>query len=74
MSARQQPLQPTVIAVGELARRTTELVRRTIGEAIRVDVDLAPDLWPARADPAQLENAIVNLCVNARDACPTAAW
>src|SRR6185503_13913608 len=46
----------------------SDLLDRTIGERIRIDVDLARDTWPTYADPHQLENAIVNLAVNARDA------
>ena len=46
----------------------SDLLDRTLGERIRVEVDLAPDTWPTYVDPHQLENAIVNLAVNARDA------
>ena len=46
----------------------SDLLDRTLGERIRVEVDLAPEAWPIYVDPHQLENAIVNLAVNARDA------
>jgi CheY-like chemotaxis protein len=47
-----------------------DLVRRTMGPAISVNIELAPDLWPALVDANQLENALLNLCINARDAMP----
>jgi len=46
----------------------SDLLDRTLGERVHVEVDLAPDVWPIYVDPHQLENAIVNLAVNARDA------
>ncbi|UFN49987.1 PAS domain-containing protein [Roseomonas sp. OT10] len=66
--SRQQPLAPEVIDVNALVRGMTELLRRSLGEAIRVETRLAGDLRPVRVDPVQLENAILNLSVNARDA------
>ena len=48
----------------------TDLLRRTLGETIAIETRLADGLWPVRADPNQLENALLNLCVNARDAMP----
>jgi CheY-like chemotaxis protein len=49
---------------------TAKLLARVLGENVRVELDLAPDLWPARVDAAQLEAAITNLATNARDAMP----
>jgi signal transduction histidine kinase len=46
----------------------SDLLDRTLGERVRVEIDLAADTWPTYVDPHQLENAIVNLAVNARDA------
>jgi PAS domain S-box-containing protein len=69
--ARRQPLQPTAVDVGSLIRGMAELVASTTGPQIRVTVDIAADLPPARADQNQLEMALLNLSVNARDAMPT---
>ncbi|MFC5567082.1 PAS domain S-box protein [Rubellimicrobium aerolatum] len=68
--ARRQPLQPRPVDVGELVRGIAELVRSTTGPQIRVAVETAPDLPPALADANQVEMAILNLAVNARDAMP----
>ena len=66
--ARSEPLLPERVDSGELIQGMSDLLDRTLGERIRVQVDLAPDTWPTYVDPHQLENAIVNLAVNARDA------
>ena len=68
--ARRQPLQPGPVDVGALISNMAELVASTTGPQIRVDVDIEPDLPPAIGDANQLEMAILNLCVNARDAMP----
>jgi signal transduction histidine kinase len=68
--ARKQPLHPRRIALNELVGGTARLLSRTLGERIEVSVDLAPDVWPVVADPAQLEAALTNLATNARDAMP----
>ncbi len=47
-----------------------ELIRRTVGSAITVEVVGAAELWPTLVDPSQLENALLKLCINARDAMP----
>jgi signal transduction histidine kinase/ActR/RegA family two-component response regulator len=66
--ARSEPLLPERVDSSELVAGMSDLLDRTLGERITVDVDLAPDTWPTYVDPHQLENAIVNLAVNARDA------
>jgi signal transduction histidine kinase len=68
--SRQQPLAPKAVDANKLVGGMSELLRRTIGEHIRVETVLAGGLWPAFIDGAQLENAVLNLCVNARDAMP----
>ncbi len=68
--ARRQPLQPSSVDVGELTRGMAELIASTTGPQIRVVVDAPGELPSARADANQLEMAILNLAVNARDAMP----
>ncbi|MGI8612047.1 MAG: ATP-binding protein [Sphingomicrobium sp.] len=66
--ARSEPLLPERVDSSELVGGMSDLLDRTLGERIQVEVDLADDTWPTYVDPHQLENAIVNLAVNARDA------
>lgn len=66
--ARQQPLRPADLRLNILMSDLSELLRGAVGSRIDLDLSLAPDLWPVRADANQLENAILNLVVNARDA------
>jgi len=68
--SRQQPLEPRVLDPNKLVAGMSELLRSTIGEPIAVETVLAGGLWRVFADSAQLESAIVNLAVNARDAMP----
>ena len=68
--ARRQPLKLVPVDVGALASGMRELVVSTVGPRIRVAIDAAPDMPTARADPNQLEMALLNLVVNARDAMP----
>jgi signal transduction histidine kinase/CheY-like chemotaxis protein len=68
--ARRQPLQTTAVDVAELVTGMADLVSSTIGPQIRVVVDTPPNLPPAKADANQLEMALLNLSVNARDAMP----
>lgn len=68
--SRRQPLDPKVLDVGERIVDVTRLLKRTIGEKIVVEMQIARDLWPVMVDSAQLDSAIVNLANNARDAMP----
>jgi PAS domain S-box-containing protein len=68
--SRQQPLAPESVDVGRLVSGMSDLLRRTLGEVIAVETVLAGGLWRAHADPNQLEVALLNLAVNARDAMP----
>ncbi|HYN46019.1 MAG TPA: PAS domain S-box protein, partial [Allosphingosinicella sp.] len=66
--SRRQPLNPRPIDANKLVTGMSELLHRTLGETIKVETVLAAGLWRIEADPNQLENAILNLAVNARDA------
>ena len=68
--ARQQPLMPKSVDANKLVGGICELLSRTIGQAIYLETVLAAGLWRTHADANQLENAILNLTVNARDAMP----
>ncbi len=68
--SRQQPLAPEPINPNKMVASMTDLLSRTLGEQIAIETVLAAGLWQAKADPVQLESAILNLCVNARDAMP----
>jgi PAS domain S-box-containing protein len=68
--SRRQTLDPKPTDVNGLISGMEELIRRTIGPHIAFEVVGAVGLWPALIDPGQLENALLNLCINARDAMP----
>ncbi|MGO9047846.1 MAG: cell cycle histidine kinase CckA [Xanthobacteraceae bacterium] len=68
--SRKQTLRPQVLDLGEVLSDLTMLLRRLIGEKVALDVVHGRDLWPVKADISQLEQVIVNLAVNARDAMP----
>ncbi len=68
--ARRQPLDPKPVEPDRLVAGMSDLLRRTLGETIAIETRLAGGLWRIFADPNQLENAILNLAVNARDAMP----
>ena len=68
--ARRQSLEPKPLDLNVLVRDMTELLHRTLGEQIELEGVLAPRLWTIEADQNQLESAILNLAVNARDAMP----
>jgi signal transduction histidine kinase len=66
--ARRQPLAPKSIDVNKLVNGMSELLHRTLGESIRIETVQAGGIWRVHADANQLENALLNLAVNARDA------
>ena len=66
--ARRQPLDPVVINLGRLVRGMGDLLRRALGEGIEIETVITGGLWNTLADPNQLENVILNLAINARDA------
>jgi len=68
--SRRQPLDPKPVSANPLIASMADLLRRTLGEQIELDLILAPDLWPTLCDPHQLENAVLNLAINGRDAMP----
>ncbi|HXA25431.1 MAG TPA: CHASE3 domain-containing protein [Acetobacteraceae bacterium] len=68
--ARKQPLAPMPINLSALLPDMTEMLQRTLGEHIDIEVKHAAELWTAMADPAQVESALLNLALNARDAMP----
>jgi PAS domain S-box-containing protein len=68
--SRRQPLKPKPLDLNILVRGMTELMHRTLGETIELEVVMAPRLWPVEVDQNQLESAVLNLAVNARDAMP----
>jgi len=68
--SRRQPLDPRPVQANPLVVSMEDLLRRTLSERIRLDLRLAGGLWTTLCDPNQLENAILNLCLNARDAMP----
>ncbi|MCQ8241861.1 PAS domain-containing protein [Rhizosaccharibacter radicis] len=68
--SRRQTLDPRPTDVNRLVEGMEELIRRTTGPGVDLVVRPAPALWPALVDPNQLENALLNLCINARDAMP----
>jgi PAS domain S-box-containing protein len=68
--ARRQPLQPRPTDINKLVAEITKLLDRTLGEHVRITLDLDDRLWPTAVDPAQLEASLANLATNARDAMP----
>ena len=68
--ARRQPLEPTIIDLNALVRDMTDMLQRSLGASVEISTVLAKNLYRTKADPTQLQNALLNLCINARDAMP----
>src|SRR6185312_15912260 len=68
--ARRQTLAPHAVNLGRLVQEMTDILRRTLGERIELESVTAGGLWNTLVDQSQLENAILNLAINARDAMP----
>ncbi len=68
--ARRQPLAPRGVQANLLVMSMEALIRRSLDERVQLRLDLAPTLWTTLCDPNQLESAVLNLCINARDAMP----
>jgi PAS domain S-box-containing protein len=68
--ARRQPLEPRVVDLGRQVKDMAEMLRRTLGEGVEIETVIAGGLWNTLADPAQVESAVLNLALNARDAMP----
>ena len=68
--SRRQTLDPKPTNINRLIGGMEELIRRTVGPSVQIEVVGAGGLWPTLVDPNQLENALLNLCINARDAMP----
>lgn len=68
--ARRRRLEPAFINLNDLVLGIAELLKRSLGEQVTLSTVLAGNLWPTRTDPSELENAVLNLAINARDAMP----
>jgi len=68
--ARRQPLSPKPLDLDKVVAGMSELLNRSLGELVKLEIVTSPGLWPVEADPNQMENALINLAVNARDAMP----
>lgn len=68
--SRRQTLDPKALDINALVDEMLDLVSRSVGPAIAIETSCAPGLWTTHVDAGQLENALLNLCINARDAMP----
>ncbi|MEJ5976629.1 PAS domain S-box protein [Novosphingobium sp. PS1R-30] len=69
--ARRQPLSPKPLDLDKVVSGMSDLLNRSLGELVKLEIVTSPGLWPVEADPNQMENALINLAVNARDAMPS---
>ena len=65
---RRQPLEPKVVNLGRFVSGMDDMLRRALGEGVEIETIIAGGLWNTLIDPAQVENALLNLAINARDA------
>lgn len=68
--SRRQTLDPKAMDINRLVAGLEDMIARTIGPAVQLEVVRSANLWPVFADPSQVDNALLNLCINARDAMP----
>src|SRR5262249_26257212 len=68
--SRRQVLQPVVLDLNALLQRSSDLLKRLIGDRVRLELRLGPGLRPVKADPVQIDQVLLNLAANARDAMP----
>ena len=68
--SRKQTLQPVSVSLNEAVNHTTSILSQSLSEDIEIQTRIDADLWPIRVDPGQLENALLNLALNSRDAMP----
>lgn len=68
--SRRQVLETRQLNINDLLRGMHDMFVRTLGDAVEIDISLADDLWPVNIDPHQLENVLLNLAINGRDAMP----
>lgn len=68
--SRRQVLQPRAVDLRKMLQSLADMLRRTLDQRIVIEVDVAPDCPPCQADPGQLESALLNIAINARDAMP----
>jgi PAS domain S-box-containing protein len=68
--SRKQVMEPRVLNLNEVVANVQKLLSKLVGDDVAMDVEMAPDLWPVKADPGQIEQVLMNLAANARDAMP----
>jgi len=68
--SRDQPLEPKVFSLNDMLPDVVAVLKRTLGASITINLAPSPDLWPAYADASQVQDAVLNLAINARDAMP----
>ena len=72
--SRQQTLAPKALTLDQIAREMEDMIRRSVGPSVQVELKSADGHWLVLCDPNQMESALLNLCINARDAMPEGGW